>query len=67
MSSYFISVNLVPRPPPDFILLAAVEKKLGEGLGSLLVTDRKWWTRLVHNVDSVHTNRVHHFRPMTYQ
>ena len=33
MSSYFISVNLVPRPPPDFILLAAVEKKLGEGLG----------------------------------
>ena len=29
------------------------------------VTDRKWWTRLVCNVDSVCTNRVHHFRSVT--
>ena len=26
------------------------------------VTDWKWWTQLVSNVDSVRTNRVHHFR-----
>ena len=30
------------------------------------VTDRKWWTRLVRNVDSVCTNRVHYFRSVTY-
>ena len=27
------------------------------------VTDRKWWTRLVCNVDSVCSNRFHHFWP----
>ena len=26
--------------------------------------DQKWWTRLVHNVDSVCTNRVHHFQSL---
>jgi len=29
------------------------------------VMGRKWWTWLVRNVDSVHTNRVHHFRPVS--
>ena len=28
-------------------------------------TDRKWWTRLVQTKSTLHTNRVHHFRPMT--
>ena len=29
------------------------------------VTDRKWWTQLVRNMDSVCTNRVHHFQSVT--
>ena len=38
--------SLIPRLHPDF-------EKSGEGLGAKLCHDRKWWTRLVHNVDSV--------------
>jgi len=29
------------------------------------ITNRKWWTQLVRNVDSVCTNRVHHFQSVT--
>ena len=29
------------------------------------VTDQKWWTLLVCNMDSVCTNRVHHFQSVT--
>ena len=41
-------------------------EKLGEGLGSLLCHRlRKWWTRLVNNVNSVHINRDHNFQSVT--
>ena len=47
--------SLVPRPLPDFYL-AAVEKNREKAWDQNYVTDRKWWTRLVRNVDSVCTN-----------
>ena len=50
--------SLVPRPLPDFI--SQPWRKIGRrpGIKTMqnYVTDRKWWTRLVRNVDSVCTN-----------
>ena len=49
------SLSLVPRPLPDFI--SQLRRKIGRrpGIKTLqnYVTDRKWWTWLVCNVDSV--------------
>jgi len=45
--------------------LAAVDKNQEKASDYYYVTDLKWWTRLVRNVDLVRTNRVHHFRSMT--
>ena len=41
------------------------EKNLEKAWDHCCVTDRKWWTQLLHNVDSVCTNRVHHFQSVT--
>ena len=50
-----------PQATPRFYL-AAVEENREKAQDQNYVTDRKWWTRLVGNVDSVCTDRVHHFR-----
>ena len=44
-------VSLVPRPLPDFI--SQPWRKIGRRPSTIYVTDRKWWTRLVRNVDPV--------------
>ena len=51
-----ICCSLVPR-----FYLASMEKNREKAWDQNYVMDRKWWTRLVRNVDSVCTNRVHHF------
>ena len=62
-SSYFWTVLLYderfgggglarPQVTPRFYL-AAVEKNREKAWYHYYVTDRKWWTRLVRNVDSV--------------
>ena len=56
--------SLIPRPLPD--ISSQPWRKIGRRPGSLLHHGPKWWTQLVCNVDLVCTNRVHHFRPMTY-
>jgi len=43
-----------------------MEKNREKAWDQNYVMDRKWWTRLVRNVDSVCTNRVHHFRSVTF-
>ena len=43
--------SLVPRPLPDFI--SQPWRKIGRRPVPIYVTDRKWWTRLVRNVDPV--------------
>ena len=44
---------LASSPGPTQILSRSRGEKSGEGLGSKLRHNRKWWTRLVRNVDSV--------------
>ena len=51
-----VSSSLVPRPHPDFISQPAMEKNREKAWEQNYVMDRKWWTRLVRNVDSVCTN-----------
>ena len=50
--------SLVPRPLPDFN--SQPWRKIGRRPGikttQNYVTDRKWWIRLVHNVESVCTS-----------
>ena len=59
----FTEHSLLHRPLPDFI--SQPWRKIRRRPGSLIVMDRKWWTRLVHNVNSVCTNQVHHFQFVT--
>ena len=44
---------LASSPGPTQILSRSRGEKSGEGLGAKLRHDRKWWTRLVCNEDSV--------------
>ena len=51
---------IASSPGHSQILSRSHEEKSGEGLGAKLrhgVTDRKWWTRLVRNMDSVCTTK----------
>ena len=48
------------------ILPTAMEKNQEKAWDQNYVTDWKWWTQSVRNVDSVCTNRVHHFWSVTY-
>ena len=57
--------TVASSPGHSRFYLAAVEKNRETAWDHCYVTDRKWWTRLVRSVDSVCTNRVHHFRSMT--
>ena len=56
----------LPRPQatPRFYLIA-MEKNWEKAWNHCYVKERKWWIQLVRNVNSVCTNRVHHFQPMT--
>ena len=45
--------GLASSPCPTQILSRSRGEKSGESLGSKLRHDRKWWTRLVRNVDLV--------------
>ena len=53
-----------PQASPRFCL-ASVEKNREKAWDQNYVTDRKWWTWLARNMDSVCTNCVHHFRSVT--
>ena len=44
---------IASSPGPTQILSRSHGEKSGEGLGAKLCHDRKWWTRLLRNVDSV--------------
>ena len=62
-----VAVQL-PSPPPGHSqnLFHSHGEKSGEkAWNHCYVTGWKWWTWLVRNVDSVCTNWIHHFWPLT--
>ena len=57
--------SLASSPGPSQILSHSRGEKSEKAWYQNYITNRKWWTRSVRNMNSVCTNRVHHFRSVT--
>ena len=64
---YLICFTLLASSPGHSqIFISQLWRKIGRRPEiKTMSQNRKWWTRLVQTESALHTNRVHHFRPVT--